>query len=135
MLMEIRQKFERVTEVKVLASVINELLEHEHPFDQQKEHFFALGLNTKHELRYVDLVTLGVLDASLVHPREVFRHAVAQGVSAIALAHNHPSGTAEPSAEDYAVTERMVKSGKTLGISVLDHMIVGNRTTTLNHLS
>ncbi|MCL4119275.1 UNVERIFIED_CONTAM: hypothetical protein GTU68_009085 [Idotea baltica] len=102
------------------------MLRREHLFDQQKEHFVAVGLNTKNDIQYVDLVSLGVLDAALVHPRECFRHAVEQGASSIAFIHNHPSGDVTPSREDQAVTKRLIAASNILGIDVLDHVIVGN---------
>ena len=71
------------------------------------------------------MITRGTVDASLVHPREVFREAVASGASAVILVHNHPSGDPAPSGEDRAVTRQMVRAGQTLGLPVLDHVIVG----------
>lgn len=127
--MEIKQKFAAVASPASMVEVVRAILADEHPFDQQKEHFFAVGLNTKNAVQYIDLVTLGTLDASLVHPRESFRHAVMQGASSIVFIHNHPSGDVSPSGSDHAVTERMISSGKIMGIDVLDHIIVGNDTT------
>lgn len=66
---------------------------------------------------------MGVLDASLVHPRETFRHAIHHGVSCIALAHNHPSGCVQPSDEDVAITKRLVEAGEIIGVNVLDHIV------------
>ena len=126
MLLQIKEEFQQVTGAETLASIAHSILNCEHLFDQQKEHFVAVGLNTKNFVQYVDLVSLGTLDASLVHPRECFRHAVEQGASSIAFIHNHPSGDVTPSREDRTVTERLVSSGKVLGIDVLDHVIVGN---------
>jgi DNA repair protein RadC len=72
------------------------------------------------------LVTRGIVDASLVHPREVFRAAVAESASGVILVHNHPSGDPAPSLEDRAVTRQMAAAGKALGIPVLDHVVVGH---------
>lgn len=90
-----------------------------------QEEFHALLLNAQHGVIRELLVTRGILDASLVHPREVFRPAVAAGAAAVILVHNHPSGDPTPSAEDRAVTRQMEAAGRTLGIPVLDHVIVG----------
>ena len=90
--------------------------------DRQKEHFFVFGFNTKNALTYCDIATIGTLDASLVHPREVMRMAIVHGVSSIALMHNHPSGDPTPRRPDIDVTERLLKAGTLLGIDILDHL-------------
>lgn len=95
----------------------------------EREIFWVLRLDAKHGLLGPPLdVTQGLLDASLVHPREVFREAVRSSAAAIVLAHNHPSGDPQPSAEDIAITQQLVDAGRILGISVLDHVIVGKAT-------
>lgn len=94
--------------------------------DQEK--FVVACLNTKHLLQSVVVVTVGTLDASLVHPREVFKPAFIEGSSAIVLSHNHPSGNPTPSREDILVTDRLTEAGKLLGINVLDHIIHGDGT-------
>jgi DNA repair protein RadC len=94
--------------------------------DLAQEEFHALLLNAQHHMLRSVLVTRGILDASLIHPREVFRPAVTEGAAAVILVHNHPSGDPTPSAEDRAVTRQMVQAGRTLGIPVLDHVVVGD---------
>jgi DNA repair protein RadC len=94
--------------------------------DLEQEEFHILLLNSQHHLIREVLVTRGILDASLIHPREVFRPAVSEGAAAVILVHNHPSGDPSPSAEDRAVTRQMVDAGRILGIPVLDHVIVGD---------
>jgi DNA repair protein RadC len=94
--------------------------------DLSQEEFHALLLNTRHRVVREVLVTRGILDASLIHPREVFRPAVAEGAAALILVHNHPSGDPTPSAEDRAVTRQLTEAGRALGIPVLDHVIVGS---------
>ena len=89
-----------------------------------QECFCVLTLNTKNHLIDRHLITLGIVDASLVHPREVFRAAISDGASAVVLAHNHPSGNPEPSREDVAVTRQLVEAGKVMGIPVHDHLIL-----------
>lgn len=93
--------------------------------DLQQEEFHALLLNSQHRVMRDVLVTRGILDASLIHPREVFRAAIVEGAAGIILVHNHPSGDPTPSREDRAVTRELVEAGRTVGIPVLDHVIVG----------
>lgn len=89
-----------------------------------KEHFFALSFDTKQKLLGVDTVAIGILNASLVHPRETFTAALRRHASHLILAHNHPSGDTSPSEEDIVLTERLAQAGALLGIEVLDHVIV-----------
>ena len=93
--------------------------------DLGQEEFHALLLNTRHHIVREVLVTRGTVDASLIHPREVFRAAVSEGASGVILVHNHPSGDPAPSAEDRAVTRQLAAAGRAVGIPVLDHVIVG----------
>ncbi|HEX7243026.1 MAG TPA: DNA repair protein RadC [Longimicrobiaceae bacterium] len=93
--------------------------------DLPHEEFHVLLLNTQNEVMRDLQITRGTLDASLVHPREVFRAAVTEAAASIILVHNHPSGDPTPSEEDAAVTEELRGAGDTLGIEVLDHVIVG----------
>lgn len=93
-----------------------------------QENFVIAVLDTKHVPLGIYKITTGTLDASLVHPREVFKPAVIEGASAIVLSHNHPSGDPTPSREDHAVTKRLTEAGQLLGITVLDHIIFGDGT-------
>jgi len=88
------------------------------------EIFWVLYLNTRSRIVGCEEVTRGLLNSSLVHPREVFRGAIAAGAAAIIVAHNHPSGDPEPSAEDKLVTRQLVAAGKLLDIPVYDHLIL-----------
>jgi len=92
----------------------------------EQESFHVLILDSKHRLKERCAVSAGTLTTSLVHPREVFRDAIRLTAAAIVVVHNHPSGDPEPSAEDMAVTRRLIDAGRLLGIPVLDHVIVGN---------
>jgi DNA repair protein RadC len=94
--------------------------------DLAHEEFRVLLLNTQHAVLREILVTRGVLDASVVHAREVFRPAIAESASAIILVHNHPSGDPTPSAEDRHVTTQLRAAGELIGIGVLDHVIIGD---------
>jgi len=92
----------------------------------KKEVFKIILLNTKnHIIKYLD-VSVGSLNSSIVHPREVFSEAVKAGCSGILLVHNHPSGDPEPSREDIETTQRLVNAGNILGIKVLDHVVIGD---------
>ncbi len=92
--------------------------------DGKQEEFHIVTLDTQHGPINSHLITVGTLDASLVHPREVFRAAIRDSASAILLVHNHPSGDPTPSREDKAVTDRLAQVGELVGIRVLDHIIV-----------
>ncbi len=93
--------------------------------DKKKEYFYCLCLDTKHRIIQETLVSVGILDASLIHPREVFSPAIKACAHAVILVHNHPSGEAEPSANDTEVTKLLKEAGRMLGIEVLDHIIIG----------
>ena len=92
--------------------------------NSDKENFVVFFLNTQNDIIGKEIVSIGTLNTSLVHPREVFRTAIIKNCAAIIVAHNHPSGSLEPSSEDLAVTTRLKESGKLLGIELLDHVIV-----------
>jgi DNA repair protein RadC len=89
-----------------------------------REHFYALLLDAKHRKIRDVCVSVGSLDSAIVHPREVFRPAVAESAAAVIVIHNHPSGDPSPSAEDRAVTRRLVATAELLGVELLDHVII-----------
>ncbi len=92
--------------------------------NNQKEHLVALYLNARQQLIHRETVSIGTLDANLVHPREVFYPAVQNPVSGVIVAHNHPSGDLSPSSEDIEITQRLRKAGEILGIDLIDHIVV-----------
>ena len=92
----------------------------------QKEHFICLLLNTKNIVMTRDIVSIGSLNASIVHPREVFRLAIKRSCASIICVHNHPSGDPEPSKEDIIVTQNLVHAASIIGIDILDHVIIGH---------
>jgi DNA repair protein RadC len=94
---------------------------------EAREHFVVILLNARHEAVAVETISIGSLNASIVHPREVFRPAVLAAAASIICAHNHPSGDPEPSEEDIAITRRLVQVGELLGIGVLDHIVIAKR--------
>ena len=96
--------------------------------DSKKEHFVAFYLDTQNHLIERQIISIGTLNTSLVHPREVFEPAVALHSASIIIAHNHPSGVLEPSHEDREVTKRLIEAGKILGIELSDHVIVTKST-------
>jgi len=93
--------------------------------DLPVEEFHVAVLDVHHRLERDITVTRGLLDSSLVHPREVYRQAIAENAAAVILVHNHPSGDPTPSPDDRTATEQMVQAGKLLGIPVQDHVIIG----------
>jgi DNA repair protein RadC len=99
---------------------------HAYLADVDREHFVVLMLDQKNKVIGINTVSVGSLTASVVHPRECFKPAILSNAAAIILAHNHPSGAPQPSQEDRVLTVRLVTAGKLLGISVLDHIIIGD---------
>ena len=91
---------------------------------EKKEHFYILALDSKNHLVKMNNVSTGTLDASLVHPREIFKEAIQAAAAKVIIAHNHPSGDPEPSEGDLVITKRLVEAGKILEIEVVDHIIV-----------
>jgi len=94
--------------------------------DSDREQFVVLLLNTNHEVIGYNVVSIGTLNASLVHMREVFKPAILCNAHAIMCAHNHPTGKTFPSNEDIEITKQLIEAGKLLGIKVLDHIIIGD---------
>ncbi|WP_277923945.1 RadC family protein [Halobacillus yeomjeoni] len=93
----------------------------------KQEHFICLFLNTKNQVLHRQTIFIGSLNASIVHPREVFKEAVKRSAASIICAHNHPSGDPTPSQEDIQVTRRLQECGKMIGIELLDHLVIGDR--------
>ena len=110
------------SDVRALASALLD--------SEAQEVFVAFLLDTRHRVNAYHIVTRGIVDASLVHPREVFRAAILANASAVIVAHNHPSGDPSPSQEDRAVTRVLAEAGKVVGIPLLDHVVVGGGTGT-----
>lgn len=93
--------------------------------DLKKEMFKVVHLNTKNEIIGSELVSMGSLNSSIVHPREVFKNAIKKSSNSVILVHNHPSGNPSPSKEDINITKRLIEAGDILGIKVIDHVIIG----------
>jgi len=92
--------------------------------DKAKEHFKLILLNPRNKIIGISTISVGTLNASLVHPREVFKDAITHSAASVVLAHNHPSGDPEPSEDDITITKRLIEAGKILGIEVMDHIII-----------
>lgn len=117
---------EQIANPSGIADMMYRILLAEDKIDQDKEHFWVIGLDCGHVIKYIELVSLGILDKTVVHPREVFRLGVMKGIYSLILCHNHPSGTTAPSDADKKITETLVKAGEILDIKVLDHIIIGS---------
>ena len=94
----------------------------------KKEHFVVLYLNAKNKLVHKETISMGTLNANLVHPREVFEPALKHSAAQIVVAHNHPSGDPKPSEDDLEITKRLTEAGKMMGIEVMDHVIVSKNS-------
>jgi len=92
----------------------------------KKEQFYCLYLDTRNSLIRKELVSVGNLNTSVIHPREIFRSAIKESANSVILAHNHPSGNPEPSKDDLEITKLLVNAGKLMGIQVLDHVVIGD---------
>jgi DNA repair protein RadC len=92
-------------------------------YRKRKEHFLVLTLDGAHTIHSIRIVSIGIVNRSIVHPREVFIEAIKDNAAAVIVAHNHPSGDFEPSLEDRDVTDRLKEAGKVVGIPVLDHIV------------
>lgn len=113
----------RISSPNEALEVFKTLLE-----NSDREKLVVCCLNTKNEPTNLSIVSVGSLNSSVVHPREVFKTAVMSNAASIIVAHNHPSGDTTPSKEDINITERLKKSGEIIGVPLLDHLIVGNNT-------
>ena len=98
---------------------------HERLKDEKQENFYVLILNNQNNIIKEELISKGILDSAIIHPREVFRHAIKNSAARIILVHNHPSGNPQPSQEDLEITQRLTAAGEEIDIKVLDHVILG----------
>jgi len=116
----------KVLSPESIANILRAMLSAEGEGALLQEHFWSIGLNNKNVIQYIDLVSLGTINESIVHPREVFRMAVKESCAGIIIAHNHPSGEVTPSKEDIGTTIRLKNAGDILGIPIIDHVIIGD---------
>lgn len=113
--------------VKSPEDVQNVMRQHLDLENADREYFVALYLDKKCSINAANIISVGGLSNTIVHPREVFKIAILTSSNSIIVCHNHPSGDPSPSKEDIEVTKRLVKAGKILGIELLDHVIIGNK--------
>lgn len=111
----------KVTSPEAIANLVMDSMKH-----LEKEHFDVAILDTKNGIISIDNISIGTLNSSIVHPRDVFNIAIKKSANALILIHNHPSGDPTPSKEDISITNRLIESGEIIGIKVLDHIIIGN---------
>lgn len=112
--------YNKITSPEEIAQIFIPILK-----DEQKEKFIVVCLNSANRIIKYEVISVGTLNSSVVHPREVFSVAIENLSASILLIHNHPSGSIEPSKEDIAITKKLVESGIILGIPVFDHLIIG----------
>jgi DNA repair protein RadC len=111
-------------QIRSPADVFNAV--REYLADADREYFLTLMLSTKNNITGVNVASVGTLNSSLVHPREVFKAAILANAAAVVLVHNHPSGIPDPSNEDLEITRRLVEVSKIIGIEVIDHLVIGD---------
>ena len=108
----------------IVQSVKDVVMQVSYLREKTREHLMAIYLNARNELLYRKHIFTGTLNASLIHPREIFQEALSQNAASVILVHNHPSGDPEPSQDDLEITKRLTEAGKIMGIDILDHIII-----------
>jgi len=114
-----------ITSPENAAALVMEEMRH-----LDREHFYALFLNTKNHLLAREVISIGTLNSSAIHPRELFKTAIRRSAAAVILVHNHPSGDPTPSRQDIEATNRLVEAGNIVGIEVIDHLVIGDNKFT-----
>ena len=122
--MLINNENEKIHSPKDVAEILRKILSVENEIDQDKEHFWSVGLSSDNRIKYIELVTLGILNATVIAPREIFGMAISKRVRSIITVHNHPSDTSKPSSADLKTIKQLSESGKLLDIPMLDHLII-----------
>jgi DNA repair protein RadC len=112
-----------IRDARDVAKVFQDLLRLEDRIDRDKEHFYVMHVNARQQINLVELVAIGTLNHTDVHPRETYRRAVIEGSYSIVVAHNHPTGDVTPSDADIRTTTQLHKAGEILDIPLLDHII------------
>ena len=107
-----------------MYELLKAVLYRKHRFDYEKEHFYVIIVSRNNRAKFIDEISIGNLNSTIVSPREVFRFAILKGAEAIIVAHNHPSGNLTPSDHDKTVTTTLIKAGEVLGIKVMDSLII-----------
>lgn len=126
MIIELKEKQKiLVNGSRLVYTLVWDCLKCMQPFDQEKEIFFVIGVTRAFRVKYLDMVSMGTMHATIVEPREVFRNAILHGASSIIVVHNHPSNNVKPSHQDKDTTKILVSAGNIINIKVIDHLIVG----------
>jgi DNA repair protein RadC len=120
----IKDKKINASRPETIAKVLTEILKNESKFDRPKEHFWGVYLNTRNIIIRIELISLGTINATIVHPREVLRPAIQKPSASIIIAHNHPSDDTEPSEDDIVLTKKIKEACEIMGIELLDHIII-----------
>ncbi len=107
---------------------LRKILNQEDSLSREREHFWVITLNNRNRVKFVELVSMGTINHTVVYPREVFRRAIKNGATSVIVGHNHPSGDCKPSAEDISLTRKLREAGSIIEIEVLDHVIIGDKT-------
>ncbi len=118
-----------LTTPKATAKILINILKAEEPLDKMKEHFWGIYLNSRNYITRIELISLGTLNASLVHPREVLKPAIESSAASMIIAHNHPSNDSEPSEDDLLITKQLTEASKIMGIDLLDSIVITTKGT------
>jgi DNA repair protein RadC len=118
----------RIDQAADVAQVFQDLLNLEDRIDQDKEHVYVMHVDSRQQIKLVELVAIGTLTDAKIHPREIYSRAVIEGTDSIIVAHNHPSGDTTPSENDITVTHQLCKAGEVLQIPLLDHLVFTQTT-------
>lgn len=118
---QVKKSKTKISSAKDVFDLLNDELK-----EKTKENFYVILLNTKNKILKIEKISIGILDATIIHPREIFKPAIKNSAARIILAHNHPSGDPSPSDEDLNITKKIMSIGELIGIEVIDHIIIGN---------
>ncbi len=126
-------KLTKTQKIKLTSSddiykIMQQVLLRENKIDRNKEHFWTIGLDNANRILYIELISLGTTTSAPIEPMQVFRVAILKGAIQMVLVHNHPSNEIKPSKEDISITDRLIQVGNIIGIKVLDHLIIGEKT-------
>ncbi len=117
--LELEQKKYEINNPEAVIKAVGALIK-----NKAKEHFKLIVLNSRNKIMAITNISIGTLNANLIHPREIFKDAITHNAASVVIAHNHPSGDPEPSEDDLKITKQLKKAGKILGIELVDHLII-----------
>lgn len=127
MIIKLKDSSKVISDPTSVFEILKAFMKTQDQIDRDKEHFFVFHLDARNKIKILELVSIGSLDSTAAHPREVFTRVIAIRTAGILIAHNHPSGNIEPSIDDRTLTSRLQESAKILGIKFLDHIIVTDK--------